>query len=1213
MGSEGYSLHQEISSLEDWKHEGNAPHTSEESPRQQNSGISISGIVNQLLSLYGPSTIVPKLEIDEPGNASETSRRESGTVNDNLGERGNLGFADEKKPIEVAPNSSIGAAAVHSAKNSQYRAGHIENVEEGVSIGSIAASSSKTSTPKSPGNKAVLGGGGIAAIAAAAAKDRTKQNSAPESGSGIAAAAAAAAKVKHVPQSSNGGGIAAAAAAAAAAKSTKSQGDKAVLGEAGIASAAAAKDRALEKSDHTDDVQSVTAPAPQSGLGIAAAAAAAASARGKRDPELSNGGGIAAAAAAAAAAKSTKSHADEAVVGDGIASAVAAAANDRTLEKSDHSNDVQSATAAPKSGLGIAAAATAAASSTGKRDPDISNGGGIAAASAAKNPKPLGKEAVLRGGGISEIAAAAAKDRTAGRSVPNSGLDIAAAAAAAAKGKQDLEPSNGGGIAAAAAAAAATKSTKSQGDKAVLEEGVVASDAAAAAKDRTLEKSDHSDDVQSATAAPKNSLGIAAAAAAAASAKAKRDSELSNGGGIVAAENAMPPGKESVLRGGGIAEIAAAAAKDRTAQRSAPNSGLGFAAAAAKSTKSQGDKSVLGGGIASAAAAVAKDRTQEASDHSDDFQAATTAPTSGLGIAAAAAAAAAAKRKGKQASNPINGGGIAAAAAAAAAAKGTEKAARRTASARSECEQISVPAAPSQEANHKLPSATVRSGAAGKGEREKELLKEAMGIGADQAASNPRDLPSFYCLYLIAKRLDDIAPGSCLIQPKAEQSATVPSIKQLLLLRSLAISNQASSTGMVGWLEYGSSNVLERHFSLPFEVLQQLAYNSAFDDDWHKACDILRALVLRCKLHLASYHPTTVSSMLDLASALSMVHDHAHARAMVQTVSDLVGLYLSEHEALFFDNLRSREEFERDANKVFLLERTTDAISMMRAFATTFHSELSRDFLKLLGPEHRISLLNHALVADSFVVLGNCVSAGGTMEKHTQLEYWSLAYLHYQHALRGWTKLEGLSHPSAVSAAYGIARCLRELGRLEQALRVLEPLVEALQVSPEYDETIDEEEVEMKHGVFGTFSFLPPSTFSNRAQHSKFRKSQALVLCLWTMATLTAEQNPDERGRARVLSLLHRASDTVRNLLLGHVDDMDETTRLVFFELYDSVECEASTLFEPLRQVQIQEERVPLRMKFNDSLTSMRRKRWERAQTSSNTSTHFHYPVQQFI
>lgn len=701
----------------------------------------------------------------------------------------------------------------------------------------------------------------------------------------------------------------------------------------------------------------------------------------------------------------------------------------------------------------------------------------------------------------------------------------------------------------------------------------------------------------------------------------------SNGGIGSAAASAALRGSKSldrkpVLNGGGIAAIAAAAAQNRGTQNSddkekvkntAPVSGglgigggLGAAAAAAAAAKGK-QKSTMtpggGGGIAAASAAAAAKVHQKA----------TMTPAGGIAAAAAAAA------NGKQKSTTTPAGGIAAAAAAAAAAKGNHKSTTIPGGG-----GIAASAAAAVAIDPKKEGLCISS--ADRTNLEETLLKEAIGVGAVQAASSPRDLPSFYCLYLLTKRLDEICPGSDIVKSKEaaeSMEGPVPSTKQQLLLRSLAISNQASSLGMVGWLEYGSSNPIERSPSLPLEVLQQLGYNFASDGSWHEACDVLGSLVMRCEQHLPSYHPTTLSAMLDLSAALSMINNNARAKAMIQTVSTLVGVYLSEHESMFFDSLRQRVEFENDAGKIFLLDSGIDPISMMHTFATTLRSQLSRDFLSLIGPDHRVLLVNHSLVADSFSILANCVYSGGNLKKKsTELHYWSVAYLHYQRVLRGWTKIARLSHPNAASAALSIARCLRELGRLNQALRILESLIGCLQTSSVCDDSMDEE-VSMNHDSFSAFSFLPPPQKRTSNKHfsvSEFRKNQTLVLCLWTMATITADQSPDERGRVRALSLLHRASDTLRYLLLVHADVLDDSTRLVCFELYECVEQEARTLFEPLRLVHIPEERVPVTMKLKDSLTSMRRKRWQRAQQQSsknggtdNNSTQFLYPVQRLI
>ena len=490
---------------------------------------------------------------------------------------------------------------------------------------------------------------------------------------------------------------------------------------------------------------------------------------------------------------------------------------------------------------------------------------------------------------------------------------------------------------------------------------------------------------------------------------------------------------------------------------------------------------------------------------------------------------------------------------------------------------------------------------------EKDLLSEMMRIGSVQASQNSRDLPSFFCLFLLAKRLEDLKSGD------AKQSNTNNSMQRmekLLLLRSLAISNQASSFGMVGWLEYGSSNPLERTHGLSFELLHELAYNLASNDDWLSASDVLSSLVLRCEQVLPSYHPILLSSMLDMSAALSMTNDHSLSKALVQRVADLVAVYLTEQETTFFDTLQEQGSFEKSPTKIFLLETRVNSVSMLRTFADTFKAELSRKFLSLVGPENRVKLFNHSLVADSYAVLANCISAGARNEQINSdtignSSYWSLAYIHYQYALKGWIKVETLSHPNAAATVYSIARCLREMGRVSEALKVLGLLTTCLQKPSRSNET-DDEHNESYH-IYEASTFLSPrsngkATLKSGFPLSHFRKEQTLVLCLWMTAVLTVEDSPDERGRARALSLLHKASDTLRHLL-EHASTMDEQSKRVCFELYDCVEQEARILFQPLQSMDtsLMKDKSPT-TKVHISLTQMRQRRHQFQSVRPNTN-----------
>jgi len=321
--------------------------------------------------------------------------------------------------------------------------------------------------------------------------------------------------------------------------------------------------------------------------------------------------------------------------------------------------------------------------------------------------------------------------------------------------------------------------------------------------------------------------------------------------------------------------------------------------------------------------------------------------------------------------------------------------------------------------------------------------------------------------------------------------------------------------------------------------------------------------------------------------------------------------------------MEKRFLFERDHEQVFMLERKTDALSVLHTFVTDFSSLLSRDFISLVDPINQITLLNHSLVANCFAVLASCnaVCERGSATKDEDnkicLRFWSLAYLHHQHSLRGWTKIHSLSHPFAASAALSVARCLRELGKIDESITFLESLVECLQHSSAHDD-FGESDLDIEPRVLGAFSFLPPKSGHGNEpvgiSLSDCQRGQMVVICLWTLAVFVVQRKPDEQGRVHALKLLHQASDTLRNLLY-YADDMHGSTRKVCLELYTCVEEEARMLFEPLRMVQMQSSDIKekLRMSYQSSLTSMRRKRWFQQQQSTESQSQITHPVQQFI
>jgi hypothetical protein len=128
-----------------------------------------------------------------------------------------------------------------------------------------------------------------------------------------------------------------------------------------------------------------------------------------------------------------------------------------------------------------------------------------------------------------------------------------------------------------------------------------------------------------------------------------------------------------------------------------------------------------------------------------------------------------------------------------------------------------------------------------------------------------------------ATRLGDNEPVDSVLTSSVN-GQTLSRLQEMTLLRSLSLSNQAMSVGMAGWLEYGSSELLDRSIDRSFEVMENLACLHARQGRWMVAVDILRALVMKCEQHLPLYHPVTLVSMIDLAGALTEASQHEKAK-----------------------------------------------------------------------------------------------------------------------------------------------------------------------------------------------------------------------------------------------------------------------------------------------------------------------------------------------
>jgi hypothetical protein len=294
--------------------------------------------------------------------------------------------------------------------------------------------------------------------------------------------------------------------------------------------------------------------------------------------------------------------------------------------------------------------------------------------------------------------------------------------------------------------------------------------------------------------------------------------------------------------------------------------------------------------------------------------------------------------------------------------------------------------------------------------------------------------------------------------------------------------------------------------------------------------------------------------------------------------------YLSEMENDYLSHLSSCRSGGKLGDTVFRIEHGRDAVFMLHAFVSLFRSHLCRDITSLVGSDNEIILVNHCFVADSLSVLANCTTAarlllgsvaGSTCD--TGAQYWQLAFAHYQRAFNGLAGTKGLDDPSVSRAAYGLARCLRELGETDKALQLLSLVVSftertaampstkeptASPADPTEETKIDEE---LNEDVTGLPRFLPRAlsskTISDKTRASKHTSS---ALCLWLMAILSLDQSPNEVGRERAFSYLHAASVSLQSALNRISDVDDESTKAVCIQFLAMIEEEAIKISEPI-------------------------------------------------
>jgi len=860
----------------------------------------------------------------------------------------------------------------------------------------------------------------------------------------------------------------------------------------------------------------------------------------------------------AAAAARKKSVEEEASPSGGKVAMAAAAAR-----KKSATEDV-----APAGGIAAMAAAEARMKSAEEEAPLAGGIAAMAAAAAARKKAETENMGAPPAGSIAAMAAAAARKQSAEGEAPPAGGIAAMAAAAARKKSETVDNATGGGIAAMAAAAAKKKSTFEY----VATAGGIAAMAAAAARKKSVEEE----------ASPS---GGKVAMAAAAARKKSSTVEVTSAGGIAAMAAAAArkkslaehtPAVEDEPPAGGIAAMAAAAARKKSVSEDvATAGGIAAMAAAAARKKSAEEEASPAGGIAAMAAAAARKKSE-----TEDV-----APEGGI---SAMAAAAASRKKSAEEEVPIEGEIVVLSGT-------TETNDTFWGSVKKFSGDISRQSFSQQSRSFntqtKARHVDLNDISDGKDivrdmwsniicslcEEIKDcskldIIDAFIHVASVDISKNPRDIALFMCL-------QDILNAR---YSESRDKADLECVRNALK-RCLVIADQANSVGMMGWLEYGTSNALDRTMERPLDILAHIGAFHASIGDWVSSVDTLWSLVKRCEFHLPLYHPLTVVSMLDLAAATMEVGKELQAEKLIKRASQRIAFYLGEQEQACFLMWSEKNEDCGESDQYFDYHTHSglDHFDMLRAYASTLRFLLRRRMSNIVGQNHAVTFLHHCFVGDTLSVLANCVSLGdkGSVVDRSFLRdqqvddslsgnsryIWAIACGHYRFALNGWAKKYGLHHPSVLSTSCGMARCLRELNKRDEAINILSSVIASQ----------------------GSLSNLNPTRGTLRCFQSSFMFSQlhrypgkwkpmkvsstssyllSIASCIWSMGLYTIEERPNERGRRKALALLRQGSA----LLKSAIEDSqitNRTEREMVTELGFTIEREIQKL-QPKTSVQ---------------------------------------------
>lgn len=358
---------------------------------------------------------------------------------------------------------------------------------------------------------------------------------------------------------------------------------------------------------------------------------------------------------------------------------------------------------------------------------------------------------------------------------------------------------------------------------------------------------------------------------------------------------------------------------------------------------------------------------------------------------------------------------------------------------------------------------------------------------------------------------------------------------------SLEIIDRSNAVGMVGWLDYGKSNVLDRALERPFDTLSNLAAFHASDGKWESATDILRSLVLRSEQQLPLYHPITITSLLDLSGALYNSGEKVMANKISRRAQKRLLLYLEEQEActLKMHDMQSPRGSSLAGSDPYEYYKLVglDHLGMLKTFARNMKFLSQRKMVSILQSGHPMKILNMSFLGDTYSVLACCLRheskfyAKMFTKKSQQVQLceesraaWMLAGGYYKKSLRGWSRLNCSYQCNVMSTVCSLARCLHEIERRKEAIKILYSIIRTC------TEELNSTSVVRKYNGKMPREHIPAAKKENNRsmsssitiQSEKSRKEH-LATCMWTLAIYIVEENPNEEGRLSAIGLLQSA------------------------------------------------------------------------------------------